>query len=108
MSAIIEYRGERNIVGLESELRERGYQIDLLTKEHVAVSSIESIKSMRPKVLQDVEKELSYLQHGTTRQVFSRPEQAEAKLLYVIMTSPFMRRLEETRMPLKDFLFPKF
>ncbi|MBI5872280.1 hypothetical protein HZB88_04320 [archaeon] len=70
MSAIIEYRGERNIAGLESELRERGYQIDLLTKEHVAVSSVKAIESMRPQVLQDVEKELSCLRYGITRQVF--------------------------------------
>lgn len=53
---------------------------------------------MRPKVLQDVEKELKY---GIVRQVFSRPEQA--KLLYLIVTPPIMRRIE--RIPLKDLLF---
>jgi len=82
MSAIIEYRGERDIVGLTSELKERGYRIDLLGKEHAAVSSVEATKSTKPKVLQDVIEELKDLKYGKllTAFVYSRPEKAEVRL----------------------------
>jgi len=82
MSAIIEYRGEPNIAGLTTELHEKGYQIELLTKGFAAVSSIEAIKSMKPMILQDVLDELERLKNGFVRFVYSRPEQAEPALNY--------------------------
>ncbi|MCX6820494.1 MAG: hypothetical protein NT016_00870 [Candidatus Aenigmarchaeota archaeon] len=82
MSAILQYLGERNIGGLKTELDEKGYRIDLLGKEHAAVSSVAAIKSMKPMILQDVIEELKDLKYGKllTAFVYSRPEKAEIRL----------------------------
>jgi hypothetical protein len=102
MSAVIEYLGKRDLTGLETELTERGYQVDLYGKELAAVSSIVATKSMHPAVLQDVIKELKDLKYGIARFVYSLPEQAKADL------SRFLESPPKSRKKIKGYLVSDF